>query len=510
MTDKTTNEGAKDHLIYDILVIGGGINGAGIARDAAGRGYSVCLCDASDFGGGTSSASTKLIHGGLRYLEHYEFRLVREALKERETLWKIAPHIIWPMRFVLPYHKGLRPAWMLRLGLFLYDTLAPGQILPGTRRVDLKHDETGAPLKSKFNTAFEYSDCWVEDSRLVILNLRDAHEHGAKILPHTRAENAHYDNGVWSAVLTHSPSQTKTTIKARTIVNAAGPWVDEVLKSVFGRNNAANVRLVRGSHIVIRKKFEHERAYIFQGIDGRVVFAIPYEHDYTLIGTTDVEHGDGMQPPKITPDELKYLCTLASDYFKSPVTSDDVAWTYSGVRPLFNDGATKAQDATRDYVIRRDKHVGEGTLINIFGGKITTYRKLAEALLDEVGSLIGKKRGAWTSKACLPGGDFDVRGFDKLVGEYHTLFSFVPKDVLARWVRLYGTQSAEMVKDAKSLGDLGEDFGHGLYEAEVRYLLNMEWAHCAEDVLFRRTKLGIRMSKEAIEHLDVWITKNNL
>ena len=506
MVEVKAHKGNGTQDPYDILILGGGINGAGIARDAAGRGYSVCLCDAGDFGGGTSSASTKLIHGGLRYLEHYEFRLVREALMERERLWQIAPHIIWPLRFVLPYHEGLRPAWMLRLGLLLYDNLAPGQLLPGTKTIDLRRDDAGEPLKAEFDTAFEYSDCWVEDSRLVILNLRDAADHGAHVMPRTRAVSAIYEDGVWTAELKNTHSQDVSKVKARLIINATGPWVDQVLKEVFGRNDANNVRLVRGSHIVVRKKFQHDRAYIFQGKDERIIFAIPYERDFTLIGTTDAEQGDEMRaPPTITPEERDYLCAFASDYFKTPVTADDVVWTYSGVRPLFQDGAKKAQEATRDYVIRRDRQVGEGALINIFGGKITTYRKLAEALMEEVGDLIGQKGRPWTSSKSLPGGDFAVDGFDTLVDAFGERYPFVPEDVLTRWVRLYGTKCADIVGDAVSVDALGEDFGHGLYEAEIRYLMANEWADCAEDILFRRTKIGIRMKKAAIEKLDAWV-----
>jgi glycerol-3-phosphate dehydrogenase len=352
MNTRSSQMPPKAH--YDVFIIGGGINGCGIARDAAGRGFSVCLCEAGDFAGGTSSASTKLVHGGLRYLEHYEFRLVREALKEREVLWQMAPHIIWPLRFVLPHHKGLRPAWLLRLGLFIYDHLGGRRLLPPTRTLDLTTDAAGSPLKPQFSKAFEYSDCWVEDSRLVVLNARDAADRGADIRARTRVVSARRNTGRWDIEVEDTTTGTCSSLTASIIVNAAGPWVDDVLKLVFGHNDAHNVRLVRGSHIVVGKLFDHDKCYIFQNTDGRIIFAIPYEHDYTLIGTTDADHDGTMSKPAITPDEVTYLCGAASEYFRQPIKPDDVVWTYSGVRPLFDDGASKAQEATRDYVIKQD------------------------------------------------------------------------------------------------------------------------------------------------------------
>lgn len=493
---------------YDMLVIGGGINGAGIARDAAGRGYSVCLCEAGDFGGGTSSASTKLVHGGLRYLEHYEFRLVREALMEREVLWAMAPHIIRPLRFVLPHHKGLRPAWMLRLGLFLYDHLGGRKLLPGTKTLDLRTDPAGSPLRSGFSRAFEYSDCWVEDSRLVILNLRDAQARGADIRSRTAADDAVYEDGKWHVKLRDRQAGTLESVEASLVINASGPYVDQVLSQVFGRNDAQHVRLVRGSHIVIRRKFDHDRCYIFQNADERIIFAIPYERDYTLIGTTDAEHSDMNNKPAITAVEVDYLCSMASEYFTEPVSRDDIVWTYSGVRPLFDDGASKAQEATRDYVIRRDEALGDGSLINIFGGKITTYRRLAEAIMDEVEDELGKRDPEWTKGATLPGGDFPVDGFDELVAKFCDAFPFVKRDLMVRLVRNYGTEIEVMFAGATSSKDLGIDFGAGLHEIEVRYLIDKEWARDAEDILFRRTKLGIRMSKDQIGKLSEWVAAN--
>ncbi|MEO1142456.1 MAG: glycerol-3-phosphate dehydrogenase, partial [Pseudomonadota bacterium] len=387
MTEKDPTKDSRPE--FDIFVIGGGINGAGIAREASAAGYSVCLCDAADFGGGTSSASTKLVHGGLRYLEHYEFRLVREALIEREILWKMAPHIIWPLRFVLPHHRGLRPRWLIRLGLFMYDHMGGRKLLPATRSLDLETNETGKPLKKEFKKAFEYSDCWVEDSRLVILNLQDAQDMGASINPRTKVVKAKHDGQNWEMEIKRNGSDKTEKVSASLVINTAGPWVDEVLRQVFGLNHASNVRLVKGSHIVIRKKFEHDRAYIFQNQDGRIIFAIPYEHDFTLIGTTDVEQESVHEEAKISQEEIEYLCRCASEYFEEPVETGDIIWTYSGVRPLYDDGASKAQEATRDYVIKAEENVGSNDLINVFGGKITTFRKLARNLLEEVEDRLG-------------------------------------------------------------------------------------------------------------------------
>ena len=488
---------------FDVFVIGGGINGCGVARDAAGRGFSVCLCEAGDFGGGTSSASTKLVHGGLRYLEHYEFRLVREALQEREVLWQMAPHIIWPLRFVLPHHKGLRPAWLLRLGLFIYDHIGGRKLLPPTRTLDLSADEAGRPLKPLFDKAFEYSDCWVEDSRLVVLNARDAADLGADIRPRTRVVSARRADGKWHIEVEDTQSGMRQQISAGVVVNAAGPWVDRVLQTVFGWNDAHNVRLVRGSHIVVRRKFEHGKCYIFQNEDGRIIFAIPYEHDYTLIGTTDADQGQEPGKPQITPEEIDYLCSAASEYFTEPVTRDDIVWTYSGVRPLYDDGASKAQEATRDYVIRQDGAKGEGVLLNIFGGKITTYRRLAEAIVKDIEAVLGQRKPAWTSGATLPGGDFAPDQFEALVEALHKAHPELAPKQARRLVRHYGTKASLVIPDTGP----NKDFGHGLTEAEVRYLMAHEWARNADDILFRRTKLGIRFGKAERDRLQAYMDK---
>ncbi len=490
---------------FDLLIIGGGINGAGIAREAARRGYSVCLCDSGDFAGGTSSASTKLIHGGLRYLEHYEFRLVRESLMEREILWKMAPHIIWPMRFILPHHKGLRPAWLLRLGLFLYDHLGGRKLLPPTATLDLSRDEAGVPLKKIFKKAFEYSDCWVEDSRLVILNLQAAQKLGAEINPRTPVKKADYKNDSWHLQLGGTDTRTVT---ASVVINAAGPWVDQVLGTVFGINHARNVRLVRGSHIVIKKKYEHDRAYIFQNSDERIIFAIPYEQDFMLIGTTDTEHSDISGKPEITQSEITYLTEMASEYFEQPVSEKDVVWTYSGVRPLYDDGASKAQEATRDYVIRTEPSVGNQNLINIFGGKITTFRKLAKSLVDEVEERLPRPYLEIKPEGPLPGGDFSVSGFGHLVALIQDEYPFLEPDVAIRLVRNYGTDARTVLEGCRTETDLGRQFGAGLYQAEVEYLIRYEWAKTAEDILYRRTKLGLQLKHEDVASLDAWLKEN--
>ena len=498
---------------YDIFIIGGGINGCGIARDAAGRGYSVCLCEAGDLGGATSSASTKLIHGGLRYLEFYEFRLVREALMEREVIWKMAPHIVKPLRFILPHHSGLRPKWLLRLGLFFYDHLGGRKLLPASSTVDLTREETGKPLKPEFRTAFEYSDCWVNDSRLVVLNAMDARERGAQILPRTRVLSARKVEDRWQIQFEDIASGEKHQVTANLIVNAAGPWVDEVLRGVFGLNGVQNVRLVRGSHIVIRKKFQHEKCYIFQYSDGRIVFAIPYEDQYTLIGTTDAEHGNMGGAVKITDEESRYLCRVASDYFAEPVTQEDIVWTYSGVRPLFDDGASEAKEATRDYVLVRQTGDTMAPLINIFGGKITTFRKLAQAMMGQIGSIIGKKGEPWTKDAHLPGGEFAPDGIEAEIDKLVEKYPFLKREYLSRLVTTYGTRSGILLDGVSGKQDLGEYFAHGLYQKEVEYLITHEWTREIEDVLFRRTKLGIRFNEKQknklTKFLDEFLAANS-
>ncbi|MCH9672577.1 MAG: glycerol-3-phosphate dehydrogenase [Gammaproteobacteria bacterium] len=481
-----------EHTEFDIMVIGGGINGCGIARDAAGRGYSVCLAEMNDLASGTSSWSSKLIHGGFRYLEYFEFRLVREALSEREILLKMAPHIIWPMRFVLPHHRAMRPAWLLRLGLFLYDHIGKRKLLPGTKTVNLKTANVGEPLKPTFTKGFEYSDCWVNDARLVVLNAMDAAKRGAKIHTHTEFLSAERHDDRWLIQLKDLTTDTIRSVKAKVIVNAAGPWVDNVLGAMSTSNSQNNVRLVQGSHIVVPKLHQHDRAYMFQNPDRRVIFAIPYEEDFTLIGTTDQDYAGDPGQVAITPEETKYLCEAASEYFKTPIRQEDVVWSYSGVRPLYDDGASEAQEATRDYVLRADGTDTQPRVLNIFGGKITTYRKLAEAMLSEIEELLGKRNDPWTATSPLPGGDFAPHEVDALISQLHAKFGFLRAEHVRRLIRAYGTDAFTLMGEAKSADDLGRHFGADLYEREVEYLREHEWARTADDVLFRRTKLGIR------------------
>ncbi|MER8672567.1 MULTISPECIES: glycerol-3-phosphate dehydrogenase [unclassified Mesorhizobium] len=488
--------------VRDIFVIGGGINGCGIARDAVGRGFSVFLAEMNDLASGTSSGSTKLIHGGLRYLEFYEFRLVREALMEREVLWKNAPHIIWPMRFVLPYAKGLRPAWLIRLGLFLYDHIGGRKLLPATRTLDMSKDPAGKPLKPLFHKAFEYSDGWVNDARLVVLNARDAADRGATIRTRTKVVGARREGDLWAIRVEDVRTGDADEVKARLLVNAAGPWVDHVLSTTVGQNDVHNVRLVQGSHIVIKKKFDDPRAYFFQNKDGRIIFAIPYEEEFTLIGTTDRDYPGDPHDVKISDTEIDYLCAAASEYFAEAVTRPDIVWTYSAVRPLYDDGASKAQEATRDYVLKADGGGGKAPIVNAFGGKITTYRRLSESMLEKVEGFLGKRGKPWTANAPLPGGDFPATGFDAQVAKLKSAYPFLDQRLARRLTRLYGTRAQVLLGLAKSNADLGRNFGADLYEAEVRYLSENEWALTAEDVLWRRTKRGLHLSREQASALD--------
>lgn len=496
--------------IFDLAIIGGGVNGCGIARDAAGRGNSVFLCEMKDLASGTSSWSTKLIHGGLRYLEYYEFKLVSHALREREVLWQIAPHIIRPLRFVLPHHAGLRPAWLLRLGLFLYDHIGGRKLLPATRTLNLDADETGKPLApGRFHRGFEYSDCFVDDARLVVLTARDAADRGATIRTRTRAVEIRQVDGIWQVTVENVLTRARETILARALVNAGGPWVENVLSAGAGVNAKAKVRLVQGSHIVVPKLYAHDRAYIFQNADGRIVFAIPYQNDFTLIGTTDVDYHGDPADVAITQDEIAYLCRSVSEYFARPVLAEDVVWTYSGVRPLYDDGASDAKAATRDYVFELDLP-GGAPLLSIYGGKITTYRRLAEEALQKLASYLkgSKAKEGWTADAPLPGGDFDVSSADALIAEILRDYPFLTPAHASRLVHAYGTRAAKLLGQAKSAADLGRDFGATLTEREVRYLMANEWAVSAEDIIWRRSKLGLRLSGEDIVALDAWLAAN--
>ena len=487
---------------FDLLVVGGGINGVGIARDAAGRGLSVCLCERDDLAAHTSSASTKLIHGGLRYLEQYEFALVGKALAEREVLLRAAPHIIWPLRFVLPHQSHLRPAWLIRLGLFLYDNLGRGRrTLPGSRRVALKRHESGPPLRNEFHTGFIYSDAWVQDARLVVLNAMDAMERGATIFTHTRCVSASRATDDWTAQLQTAQGEL-STVSAKVLVNATGPWAVQFLDQVAKVGHDHALRLVKGSHIVVPRLFDHQHAYIFQQPDRRIVFAIPYEHDFTLIGTTDMDYHDDPSTPHINGEETNYLCDAANRYFKRSIAPADVVWSYSGVRPLVDDEVGNASEVTRDYLLELDRQ--GAPLLNVFGGKLTTYRKLAEEAMDRLAMLFPQASEAWTSKGHpLPGGE--RQDVDRLQRELQSSHPWLPEPMAWRLVHSYGSRTTRILGQARSLQDLGEHFGADLYQAEVDYLRTMEWAVDAADVLWRRSKLGLRFNAEQAARLTGYL-----
>ncbi|PKV44828.1 homodimeric glycerol 3-phosphate dehydrogenase (quinone) [Janthinobacterium sp. 61] len=506
-------------MACDLLVVGGGINGAGIARDAAGRGLSVVLCEKDDLAAHTSSASTKLIHGGLRYLEYYEFGLVRKALIEREVLLRSAPHIMWPLRFVMPHAQGQRPAWLIRAGLFLYDMLAKREILPASHGIDLERHAAGKPLKPQFKRGFVYSDGWVDDARLVVLNAIDAADKGAHVLTQTRctalSREGAGENETWLATLQHAGGR-QTLVRARSVVNAAGPWTAEFLQQAAPGGTGRHLRLIKGSHIVVKRLFAHDHAYIFQHPDGRIVFAIPYEHDFTLIGTTDLDyHGDSGKV-EIDDEEIRYLCELSSYYFSKPVVPADVVWTYAGVRPLVEDAAADAKAVTRDY--RFELEQGGAPLLSVFGGKITTFRKLAEEALDLLAPLLGNTRPAWTANACLPGGDVfgstpqnrSVREFDQFVQGLQGEYPWLPAALVARYARAYGTRIHVLLDGCKNVAAMGEEIAAGLYAAEVNYLRRHEWAVSAADILWRRSKLGLHLPRETAGRLDAWLLQHPL
>jgi glycerol-3-phosphate dehydrogenase len=487
----------------DLFIIGGGVNGCGIARDAAGRGMSVVLAEQGDLAQATSSASTKLFHGGLRYLEYYEFRLVREALIERERLLSAMPHISWPMRFVLPYHTGLRPKPLIRLGLFLYDHLGGRKILPATESLDLRQHPTGRALKQQYTSAFEYSDCWVQDARLVSLNARDAALRGARIMTRTMVTGAIRQADQWLVQVKDVNTGALSEIAARCLINAGGPWVSQIISDELHIDTREKVRLVRGSHIVTRKLFDHDQPYIFQGADNRIVFAIPYEDEFTLIGTTDVDHKAPPGEAKCTDEEADYLCNFVSEYFEKPVTRDDIVWTYSGVRPLYDDGASSATEATRDYVL--SLNTDGAPLLNIFGGKITTYRRLAENALAKIGDVVTVPSGDWTAGVALPGGDFPVDGVQDLVDGLLADYPFLTPIWARRLIRGYGTEARAILGDAKTVSELGQDFGGTLSEAEARWLVEHEFARTADDILWRRSKLGLHMDEQQRAAFHAWL-----
>jgi glycerol-3-phosphate dehydrogenase len=494
----------------DVLVVGGGINGAGIARDLAGRGLSVVLVEQHDLASHTSSASTKLIHGGLRYLEHYEFSLVRKALAEREVLLKGAPHIMRPLRFVMPHDPAMRPVWMIRAGLFLYDHLARREILPGSTTVDLRAHPAGVPLKPQFRRAFVYSDGWVDDARLVVLCAVDAAARGAAVATRTACASAQRTADGWQATL-RRPDGSAHALRARALVNAAGPWAASFLREQLGRGDTGKtLRLVKGSHIVVPKMFDHDHAYIFQNADGRIIFAIPYESDYTLIGTTDVEYRGALGDVQIAPDEIDYLCDQASRYFELPVRPEHVVWSYAGVRPLLDDEEGDASAVTRDYLLDIDTHNGVAPLLSVWGGKITTFRKLAEEAADALTRRLGG-RPAWTEKAVLPGGDLgawtggrpgrpeeDMERFDAELARRQPQ---LPEAMRRRWARSYGTRVALILDRPHGLG---AEVAPGLHEAELHYLREHEWATRADDMLWRRSKLGLHYTPAERDAVATW------
>jgi glycerol-3-phosphate dehydrogenase len=515
----TTVSGAAGPVSCDVLVVGGGINGAGIARDLAGRGLTVLLCEQDDLARHTSSSSTKLIHGGLRYLEYYEFSLVKKALAERELLLKSAPHIMWPLRFVMPHDPSMRPVWMVRIGLFLYDHLAKREWLPASGTVALRSHATGAPLKPGYTRGFVYSDGWVDDARLVVLNALDAQARGATILTQTRCESARRTAKGWQATL-QPAGGAPLQVQARALVNAAGPWTGEFLRERVGQTSARSLRLVKGSHIVVKKLFDHDHAYIFQNPDKRIIFAIPYEGEFTLIGTTDVEIQGAPDAARIDADETAYLCEQASRYFARPVVPADVVWAYSGVRPLLDDASGDASAVTRDYLLEFDGGVGTAApLLTVWGGKITTFRKLAEDAADEVGRLLGEARPAWTEPAPLPGGDLRAwigtprrpdTDFERFVSTLRSRHGWLPLALARRLARAYGARIDRVLGRAESLADLGAEVAPGLHEAEIRYLQREEWVTCADDLLWRRSKLGLHYSAAERQQVADWLAAHPL
>lgn len=494
-----------DYGTIDIAIVGGGVNGAGIARDAAGRGLKVLLCEKGDLAEGTSSKSGKLVHGGLRYLEYYEFRLVREALIEREVLLRAAPHIIWPMRFVLPHSPDQRPAWMVRAGLFLYDHLGGRKLLPSSRRLNLRTAPEGKSIKPEYTTAFEYSDCWVDDARLVVLNALDAKNRGAVVLTRMAARSARRENGLWTVDMTGTDG-TKSTVRAKALVNSAGPWVEDVIARVAGRNSKYKVRLVKGSHIVTRKFWDGPQAYLLQNDDKRVIFVNPYEGDKALIGTTDIPYSGKPEDVAIEQKEIDYLLGVINRYVLRTLTAEDVLYSFSGVRPLYDDDSEKNPSAvTRDYVFEVDDDNGQPPLLSVFGGKITTFRKLAEHALDKIAATFPAAGPAWTATASLPGGDIPDADFDGFLKKVRVDYGWLQPDLAKHYAHLYGTRVRELLDGAQRSADLGHHFGGLLYQREADFLRRTEWALTGEDVLRRRTKHGLHMSESERTSFDCWM-----
>jgi len=488
----------------DLFVIGGGVNGAGIARDATGRGLSVMLCEKDDLAQGTSSRSGKLVHGGLRYLEYREFRLVREALIEREVLLRAAPHIIWPMRFVLPHSPDDRPAWLVRLGLFLYDHLGGRKILPGTRVLDLRTAPEGKPIRDGYVKAFEYSDCWVDDARLVVLNAMDARERGAQILTRTACISARRENGSWRIELRNTRDGSVRTVRAQALINAAGPWVNDVISRVTSANSSRAVRLVKGSHIIVPKFWDGPQAYLLQNTDKRVIFANPYEGDKALIGTTDIPFSGAPEEAAADESEIACLIDVVNRYFKQALRREDVVDRFSGVRPLFDDGKGNPSAVTRDYIFDLDERDGV-PLLNVFGGKITTFRKLAEHALDRLTHRFPKMGKGWTAAASLPGGDIPNADFAGFLAGLQRAYPWLTPALAQHFARLYGSRTKALIGPATGLDGLGRRFGPLLTEAEAHYLLREEWAETADDILLRRTKHGLHMKETERREFADWL-----
>ncbi len=486
----------------DMLIIGGGINGCGIAADAAGRGLSVVLCEKGDLASATSSWSSKLIHGGLRYLEQYDFKLVREALKEREVLLKKAPHLIHPLKFVLPHNAHLRPAWMIRAGLFLYDHLAKRTSIPGSRKINLRSETEGKPLKQKYKVGFSYYDCQTDDARLVILNALSAQANGATILPRTLCQNISKQNNKWQATLLGENNET-IIVYAKAVINASGPWVIDTLRHVIHSESKSNVKQVKGSHIVIPKMYAENHAYILQNADGRIVFTIPFHNDYTLIGTTDIPYHDDLDCVKINDDEIQYLLATVNQYFTKPITADDIIWTYSGVRPLYDDQSENPSKISREYHFELEQHDHTLALLSIFGGKITTFRTLAEHALEKLLPFFPDMGPPWTANALLPGGELKQKDFAQFLKLLKSKYNWLPAEQLARYANHYGSFIDRLLENCNKMGDLGEHIGADLYQREVDYLIQYEWAKTTEDIIWRRTKLGLKLTPDEITRIKL-------
>jgi glycerol-3-phosphate dehydrogenase len=504
MPERSSQPG-RDGEGFDLLVVGGGINGAGVARDAAGRGLRTLLCEQHDLAAHTSSASTKLIHGGLRYLEFYDFKLVRKSLREREIVLASAPHICWPLRFVLPHDQHLRPAWMIRAGLFLYDHLARRRRLPGSQGVRLRRHPAGQPLDERYRWGFVYSDCWVDDARLVILTVKDAAEHGAHVMTRTRCSKLARAKDGWTATLTRDDGSTRE-VQARAVVNATGPWVDRFLDQATPLPARHHPRQVKGSHIVVPRLFEHPFAYIFQGADGRIVFAIPFEGDFTLIGTTEMDYDGDLATPAIAEPEIEYLLAMANRYFARDLARGDVVWTFAGLRPLLADPQDRATSVTRDYVL--DVNTDGAPLLSIYGGKLTTYRRLAEDVLDVLAPRLGCRAPHWTAARPLPGGDLPGADFDAFLGSLAARYPGLPPGLVRRYARAYGSRVERILQGARSVAELGEEVLPGLHAREIDYLRREEWAVTAEDILYRRSKLGLHVPADGCVRLDDWLARH--